>query len=367
MKRLIFILGFTLLFAGRSLADYPVGYQSYTQWQKLPQLRIGAQSGLASSYDRTGENGDWSWYESPDGLIDTETTCTIKTIQGPGIIYRFWMPHYMARHGYVVRMYFDGESTPRIDTMSNTLLEGLFSYFNAPFVDTCAGGQVSYELIPFADSVVIETVNHNAVGFADRHYYQYTYMTYPQGIDVNSYNAALSAKDSNDRDAAAVILNNAGQNPSGINPAAIDVNIPASTADPNLTLIDVNGPGVVRQLRIKMPDANDSQLQGLNLQVFYDRKPQPAIDIPVAYFFGAGQLRADYNSLPIGADVNEGFYSYWPMPFKESIRIQLHNNTASPIDINSANIQYELKQLDQHTCYLRAIESNNNPAGPGGI
>jgi len=357
MKRVFLIVTLFTALITSALAEYPIGYDSYVDWQDFPQLRLGAKSGLASSYDRTGANNDWSWYEWPEGQIDTETTCTIKTIQGPGVIYRFWMPHYIGRHGYVVRMYFDGESTPRIDTMSDTLFDGLFSYFDALFVDTCAGGQVCYEPIPFSDSVIIETVNHEHVGLADRHYYQYSYMTYPSGADVNSYTGTLTPEDQNDRDATVSIFNNSGQNPDGNSPTAIEVNTPATVVDSNRVLADVNGPGIVRELCIKMSDANDAELMGLNLQVFYDDQNTPAIDIPVAYFFGTGELRADYNSLPIGADSNDDFYCYWPMPFRKSVLVRLHNTTESPIAIEGAKVEYEQRQLNHHTCYLRATES----------
>ena len=59
-----------------------------------PALDFGAQAGLASSYDRIGDNNDWSYYEWPEGQIKYERVCTVKTIQGPIVIYRFWMPHY---------------------------------------------------------------------------------------------------------------------------------------------------------------------------------------------------------------------------------------------------------------------------------
>jgi len=106
-----------------------------------------------------------------------------------------------------------------------------------------------------------------------------------------------------------------------------------------------------------MTDANDSELTGLNIRVFYDGQAEPAIDIPVAHFFGAGKERAAYKSLPIGTDSNDGFYCYWPMPFRESVLIQLENTAASPITIDSAKVEYEQKELDHHTCYLHAVEN----------
>ncbi len=347
-----------VLTSSYAFADFPIGYESYADWEDLPRLRLGAQAGLASSYDRIGDNNDWSYYEWPEGQIKDERVCTVKTIQGPGVIYRFWMPHCISIDRYVVRMYFDGESTPTIETFSDTIFDNLFSYFDAPLVTTCAGGQMCYEPIPFSESLIIQTVNKAAGPFIHRHYYQYSYMTYPSGIDVNSYTETLSPQDQNDRNSVVFMFINAGQHPDGNSPTAIEINTPASVIDSSLVLGDINGPAIIRALRIKMSDANDDELKGLNLQVFYDNNIEPAINVPVAYFFGAGEQRADYNSLPLGVDSNEGFYCYWPMPFKDSILIKLHNTTVLPIDINSAKIEYESKQLDHHTCYLHAIENN---------
>jgi hypothetical protein len=346
-----------VLTSSYALADFPISYESYVDWQDLPCLRLGAQAGLASSYDRTGGNRDWSYYEWPEGQIEDERVCTVKTIQGPGMLYRFWMPHCIGINHYVVRMYFDGEITPRIDTESNTIFDGLFSYFSEPLITTVAGGQVCYEPIPFSESLVIETINKPKGPFANQHYYQYSYLTYPQGTDINSWTDTLTPDQNQVRLAVVSMFENVGQHPDGNSLTAIEVNTPAAIIDSNLTLADLEGPGVIRKLCVKMTDANDSELTFLNLRVFYDGQAEPAIDIPVAHFFGAGKERATYQSLPIGTDSNDGFYCYWPMPFRESVLVQLENTSASPIAIDSAKVEYEKKELDHHTCYLHAVEN----------
>ena len=73
----------TVLTSSYAFADFPISYESYADWQDLPRLRLGAQAGLASSYDRIGDNNDWSYYEWPEGQIKYERVCTVKTIQGP--------------------------------------------------------------------------------------------------------------------------------------------------------------------------------------------------------------------------------------------------------------------------------------------
>jgi len=362
MKRLYLSLLMPLLVMLSSfdaLAESPLGYDSYLCWRDLPRLRLGTQSGLASSYDRNGGNYDWSHYEYPEGLVTEQTVCTVKTIQGPGIIYRFWMPHCIGRNHYVVRMYFDGEVTPRIDTQSNTIFDGLFTYFSEPLITTVAGGQVCYEPIAFSQSLIIETVNKPAGPFANRHYYQYSYLTYPAGTVIDSYTGILTTEQQQARSEVVSMFENVGQNPDNSSPAAIEVNIPATVIDANITLAELIGPGLVKKIALRMTDANDTELEGLSLRVYYDYQNTPAIDIAVADFFGVGKNRAPYKSLPIGTDSNDVFYCYWPMPFRESVLIQLQNTTAKPIPINSAKIEYEQRPLDHHTCYLHALENTS--------
>ena len=263
----------------------------------------------------------------------------------------------MGRNHYVVRMYFDGETAPRIDTESNTIFDNGFAYFSEPLITTVAGGQICYEPIPFSKSLIIETVNKPAGPFANRHYYQYSYLTYPPGTDVNSYTDTLTTEQQQVRDDVVSAFENVGQYPGGNSLTAIEVNIPSAVVDTNLTLAELTGPGLIRKLSVKMSDANDSELERLNLRVYYDDQNSASIDIPIGDFFGAGKERAAYKSLPLGTDSNDGFYCYWPMPFRHAILVQLHNTTVCPVSIDSAKIEYAPATLDHRTCYLHAVEN----------
>src|SRR5688572_23447788 len=76
------------------------GYEGITDWNNLPLLRTGTQAGLASSYDRTGGNVDWSNFDAP-GLI--------REVTGPGVVTRIWMPHASANIPRPIRVYVDGQ------------------------------------------------------------------------------------------------------------------------------------------------------------------------------------------------------------------------------------------------------------------
>ncbi len=355
------IICFVTLWPAVYFSEAVAGYDAYTAWEDWARLRLGVQAGLASSYDRSGGNNDYSHYESPLGLLTTDVNATVKTIEGPGVIYRFWMPHVMARRHFVVRMYFNGETTPRINSDSTAIMGGTFSYFADPLITTCAGGQVCYEPIPFAQSLRIETVNKEFPPWANRHYYQYSYLTFPPGTAINSYTEQLTLEEQQARSAVVSLFENVGKHPAGGSQAAIDVNTPATVigSDLSITLADLTGPGLIRKLNIGMPDANDMELDGLRLRVYYDGNSTPSIDVSAGSFFGTGKGRALYKSIPLGTDSNDGFYCYWPMPFRESMLVQLHNTTDANISIDSAVVQYEVGANVEKMCYLHVIESTS--------
>lgn len=372
-KRLLFLAVLLLTnfgFCVRCQAGQWTGYTALAEWENWARLRVGSESGLASSYDRNGGNYDYSHYESPPGLVKAEIGTVAKTITGPGVIYRFWMPHMTAKKGFAVRMYFDGESTPRIDTDSNTLLSGVYGtgeMFRAPLVTTCAGGQVSYEPIPFARSLRIETENMPLPdsGFSsNRHYYQYTYATFPPGTPVSSYSGVLTTDQQQSRNAVVDMFDNPGAHPAGDDQNAISLTTPASTvaARTHLTLAGLNGSGIVGSIIIDAADANDVELAGMKLQVFYDDESEAAIDVSLSHFFGAGKGRATWSSLAVGTDSTDNpnaFYSYWPMPFREAVLIRLYNQTDNAISIGSAEVKYVAKEIDSRMCYLNAVEKTS--------
>ena len=345
-------------YVGQAAAATDPGYADYATWAGWAALWVGARAGIASSYDRSGGNADYSHYESPEGLILVETDVTIKTLEGPGVIYRYWMPHTTANHGFTVRIFFDGESTPRVDTTSDGLFGGGFSYFAAPLVDTCAGGQVSYEPIPFASSLRIETVNQQIpedTWSSRRHYYQYSYVTFPGSTRLESFTGNLTPEQQNARAAVLAMYDHVGEHPAGSSSTSITSTTPATTIEPgeSLALASLDGPGRVRRIQVRMDTATDDELGSLRLSVTYDSEVDEAINVSVADFFGAGQGRALYRSLPIGTDSPGGFYSYWPMPFHSAVLVELHNPSDDPIAIDSAIVEYEPCDVGTDAAYLR--------------
>lgn len=338
------------------------GYGDYLDWEGWARVCPSGRAGLASSTDPGGGAVDNNHYEFPPGHLDGDYDVTAATLRGPGIIYRFWMPHYTATRPFAIRMYFDGETTPRIDTDSEQILGGTFSYFRSPLVTTFAGGQVCYEPIAFRDSLRIDTENREGLA----HFYQYTYRIFEPGTCIASWDGSLAPETRAARSATIAMFLQAGRHPDGESASAARhvVGPSAIPEDGVLTIGDLGGPGWIRKLNMRMDGASDADLDSLRLRVFWDFSDVPAIDAPVGWFYGAGHDRASYRSLPIGTDSRDGFYCYWPMPYRREALIQLWNTTTHPVTIDSTVVEFDLKPVGPDMGYLHAVaKSDTREAG----
>lgn len=358
--------GLLLSVAAGSALGQVHGYELLSDWDALP-LAKDFRAGMASSYDRSGGNNDWNHYEHPTGwLTDTDPNdgiqehhdipVTVTELTGPGVLTRFWMPHADANVPFPLKVYVDGQL--RIDTDSDTYLAGAYGYASAPLTDTLVGGQYSYEPIVFQDSLRIESRNYTTGGWAKtHHYYQWGYQSLPSGTQVQAYTGTLSSEQQSARQAAVDMINNAGSNPAGAGATSSVRPTGASTiaAGSSLTLCDQSGSGTIRRLNLKMASgATDADLDALKLRVRYGDRNDYAIDVPVSHFFGAGHGRADYQSLPLGASEQDGFYSYWPMPFRQGVTVELVNEGGQAVAIDSAAVEYEGGVVAADAGYLHA-------------
>jgi hypothetical protein len=319
------------------------GYEFLASWNDLPRAKTAFVAGLASSYDRSSADEDSNQYLRPEGFQCDDVDTVIAEVPGPGLITRFWMPHRTADQAFAVRLVIDGML--RIDTTSDVLLGGQYGYFRAPLVQTRIGGQVCYEPIVFARSLRIESNNlKSSTDPARRHFYQYNYLLLPASQPVVPYSGTLTPTQQKARFAAAGLIRNLGSNPAGPSDTAVCQAIGEQTiaASASYRLAEVHGPGTVRCINLKMrPGVSDVELDSLRLCIRYDGASAPAVDVPVAHFFGAGHGRALYRSLPLGTDSPAGYYCYWPMPFRRGLAVDLRNAGPAPVTFDSARVEVE--------------------------
>jgi hypothetical protein len=125
--------------------------------------------------------------------------------------------------------------------------------------------------------------------------------------------------------------------------------------DPGKTFVlaDLQGPGVVSHIWVTV--LHDVH-RWISLRVFYDDRPYPSIEVPLGDFFANGlDGCALVNSIPIAVNPKGGMNSYWPMPFRGRIRIEVRNDGPKPIPEFFYQISYALQDVPPDTGYLHAV------------
>ncbi|MBK5288609.1 MAG: DUF2961 domain-containing protein, partial [Acidimicrobiia bacterium] len=101
-----------------------------------------------------------------------------------------------------------------------------------------------------------------------------------------------------------------------------------------VTLADINGPGRLGHFWMTVVPCPPDELRALVLEVFYDGRNEPSISVPVPDFFGAVHGRpVPYASALQSTPEGRGFNSWIPMPFRDSIRIELVNRSRRRVEL----------------------------------
>lgn len=142
-----------------------------------------------------------------------------------------------------------------------------------------------------------------------------------------------------------------------------------------VTVSEVKGQGYLAKLWITFPGwfwqhwnttypINQSILKTLIMRIYFDGAEQPQVAAPVGDFFGIGLCEvASFTSEYIGMS-SGGFYTSFPMPFRESIRVEFENLDEQVDTEVFVNGLYQLADLPTEVPYFHAqFRTGGNP-GP---
>ncbi|MBN2138281.1 MAG: DUF2961 domain-containing protein [Sedimentisphaerales bacterium] len=301
------------------LATLPVPGETCRQWSSYDR---------ASKYDAaSGKYVNWFANGDGGGIIRKEgDQLVFAEMEGPGVIWRIWSA--LAKDGHV-KIYLDGRAEPVVDLP----FVGYFNRENEPFthealVHMTARGQNCYVPIPFQKSCKIVAEGDWGA------YYHFTYTTYPKGTVLPTFTRQLSAVEKDALAKAAQALAQRGFDPAGerIRQKTVKETVKV-TPDSTATVAKINGPRAITALKAKMdlPESPDDRniLRRLVLKIRWDGEKQPSVCVPLGDFFGTAPGVNNYESLPLGMS-EDGFYSYWYMPFAKSGVVELVNDGNEP-------------------------------------
>jgi hypothetical protein len=105
-----------------------------------------------------------------------------------------------------------------------------------------------------------------------------------------------------------------------------------------LTLLDRTGAGTLRALTLRVPSADSARLGQLWLQASWDGRAQPAVRLPLSWLFGIRDALTSFDTLPMRVIAGSAWIElslYLPMPFAQSARLQLVNESGAPLRIEA--------------------------------
>ena len=318
----------------------------------------GEKCAQFSSYDRRSrylqkKDKYVNWDANHDGnnYIRKEGEYVLAEMEGPGCIYRIWSARPLDGH---VEIYIDGSKKPVVDLP----FKGYFNRKNAPFVypslvHTTAKGKNSYVPIPYQESCRI--VAEKGWG----RYYHFTYRSFPEGTQVPSFDPPLK-KDARKalKRVNTILTEQLGQPPGGPRPGRStltrQVTVPAGEAT---TVVRLGGERAITALKASMDFQNRKDqvqtLRELVLRITWDGAKKPAVWVPLGDFFGTSHGVNRYKSLPMGM-TEDGFYSYWFMPFANTAHVELVNSGDEThrlqMTVGHASLQRPVKQYGRFHC-----------------
>ncbi len=333
LPALVFLL--TISPPANAAAGQPYGLAAMLQLDHLPYLKADTLAGGQSSYDRNGGNNDYGYYPHADPSGDQ----VLLDLQGPGTVYRMWFTGFIPTDGNI-KVYFDGEATPRISMLIADLVSGENPAFPSPLVGNelaSSGGFYCYVPLPFSRSIRIVT-NQNALWF----YYNIGYHLYSPDTAVTTWTSAQ------DPSAAAALWGSAGSDPKGDGGNTTVAGTTSLAAGAAVTLLDQQGPRSISSIKLHVPGVTarmaagraENLLDNTWIKIYWDNESSPSVSAPIGSFFAMGHFGSyATRSLMAGIDDANNLYVYFPMPFQTRARVQLVNQTAASVN----NIVYEIK------------------------
>jgi hypothetical protein len=124
-----------------------------------------------------------------------------------------------------------------------------------------------------------------------------------------------------------------------------------------LTVLDVDGPGIVSHIWFTLDDAEPYALKRIVLRMYWDGETTPSVETPIGDFFGLGNgVYFHWESMLLSAGYDKALNCYMPMPYGHHARITVTNEGKQTMSHLYWNIDYRVnaESLPADTLYFHA-------------
>lgn len=298
----------------------------------------GAEAFHFSSADPLGGNEDFSHFLR----LESGGVHVLADQHGAGMVTRIWLTASEATMARArLRIWIDSPAAPTVDLPVNDFFSGDHFPFAHPLVTdrtVSSGGYNCYLPIPFSERVVIDVTGLDA----GRFYYNISGLIYEDPWSVQPFAYPVDGGTAERIRGALAALGNSG--PPDLLPGDTGSDSPIKRRDPLLispgetvTVFSATRSGELAFLRFAIPGVPRDELMDLSIQCTWDGAAEPAVDLPVPFFFAAGAI--DTRGFLAGR-VGDIYYSRFPMLFSSEARIALTNSGATPVRIASAATRF---------------------------
>lgn len=121
-------------------------------------------------------------------------------------------------------------------------------------------------------------------------------------------------------------------------------------------MASIEGPGCIRHIWITTPPDDLEMNRNLIIRAYWDDQPQPSVEVPLTDFFGCahGRRRPYFSALTVMPE-GRGLNCYFPMPFRESARITVENDSGRSLGMFFYQVDYAVgEKISSDTAYFHA-------------
>lgn len=291
--------------------------QQFYDLSSLPRYSPETYSAQESSYDRTGMNDDGFGGVYSFVRRNPDSSLVLIDIKGPGVVNRIWTPTPTEDS---MDFYIDNDQTPSFTIKYRDLFTGKVFPFVAPLCANQLGGFYCYLPMPFNKSFKMVLRGKKTM------FHQIGYKLYPAGTSMKAFSLPLQKdelaalekiKNSWNNDNKSV--KDLNSNPGSIMQASTVIQIkPGQTA----TVFETIQPGRLAGFELISAAPLNLAAKNIDLKITWDNEKTPAVYCPLADYFGYAFGKASMRGLMVGSD-GKKHYSYFPMPFDKSAKIEL--------------------------------------------